>query len=435
VSALTTTCATEVPVLRRGRRRLRWIDSPSAAYDPRVPNPTRHRPIALVLAGGGARGAYEAGAISVLLPALERRNQRPRIVIGTSAGALNASFLAANAHLPAAKLIPDALKIWESVTWPQVAQPLISPSSAIRLAEYAGEVLGVPKSRLESLLDPGPLRATLQDRIDFNQLNRNIQAGALDTVAVVGTSALTSRSVVFHSGLTSPPPDHRRGIDYVATTLTEDHVLASAAIPVIFPAVHIQQPDVAKGWYFDGGTRLNTPIKPAIEFGAERVVVIAATAIAPGPKTLAGEQQPDALEGAGQVLLGLLGDQLTGDLQTLATINTLTRATRVAPGRKRQVPYMVIAPARRDAIGQIALRVLRKHYGRLLNAVRSPDITVLSRLIGAGTDAQHAELLSFLMFAPEFTTALISLGKKDAKRWLNQPHSVDGIWELAPIQN
>lgn len=389
--------------------------------------------VALVLAGGGARGAYEAGALSVLLPALERRGERPRIVIGTSAGALNAAFLAANAHLPATELIPDALAIWESVTWPQVARPLVSPSSAVRLAEYAGEVLGVPKARLESLLDPGPLRATLKQSIDFGQIELNVQAGDLDAAAVVGTSALTGRSVVFHSGLPSPPPNHGRSIDYVATPLTEDHVLASAAIPVVFPAVHVGQPDIARGWYFDGGTRLNTPIKPAIEFGAERVVVIALTSLAPGPTKLADNREPDALEGAGQVLLGLLGDQITADLQTLAMVNGLTRATRVVPRRKRQVPYIVIAPAQRDAIGRVALRVLRKHYSSALQAVRSPDITLLARLISAGTDVRHAELLSFLMFAPEFTKALADLGKKDARRWLNQSHSVDGIWELAPI--
>ena len=96
---------------------------------------------------------------------------------------------------------------------------------------------------------------------------------------VVATSALTSRSVVFHSGGDSPAPDHRREIDYVATRLLADHVLASAAIPAIFPAAHVEQPPIAAGWYFDGGTRLNTPIKPALKLGAERMVVVALTSL------------------------------------------------------------------------------------------------------------------------------------------------------------
>ncbi|MGB0092207.1 MAG: patatin-like phospholipase family protein [Solirubrobacteraceae bacterium] len=390
--------------------------------------------VALVLAGGGARGAYEAGALSVLLPVLEDRGERPRILIGTSVGALNISFLAANAQLSTSQLIADALMLWETIRWGEVARRLVSGGTLLRLSEYAGEVLGVPGARLESLLDSQPLRATLRERIDFDQLERNIQAGALDAAGVVATSALTSRSVVFHSGLGSPSPDRRHGIDYVATPLVEDHVLASAAIPAIFPAVHVKRPQVARGWYFDGGTRLNTPIKPALEFGAGRVVVIALNSLSPGPPQLAGEERPDALEGAGQILLGLLDDQLTADVLTLATINELTtRTADPTRGGKRQVPYIVVAPAERDAIGQCALRVFREHYSDPLQAIRSPDIALLARLIAGGADAQHAELLSFLLFAPEFTKAMIGLGQEDARRWISQTHDLDQLWQIRPI--
>lgn len=129
------------------------------------------------------------------------------------------------------------------------------------------------------------------------------------------------------------------------------------------PSTSRDRPQVARGWYFDGGTRLNTPIKPALEFGAGRVVVIALNSLSPGPPQLAGEERPDALEGAGQILLGLLDDQLTADVLTLATINELTTPTAdPTRGGKRQVPYIVVAPAERDAIGQCALRVFREHY-------------------------------------------------------------------------
>ncbi len=391
-------------------------------------NPT----VAVVLAGGGARGAYEAGALSVLLPVLEERGLRPRIVIGTSVGALNASFLAANAQLPADQLATEALGTWESISWTEVAQPLLSLGTLLRLGGYAGEVLGVPGARLDSLLDPAPLRTSLQERVDFPQISRNIEAGHLDTVGVVATSAATSRSVVFHDGLASPPRDRVRGIDYVATQLSEDQVLASAAIPAVFPAVDVKAPRAARGWYFDGGTRLNTPIKPALEFGAERVVVVALNSLAPGPAKLAGNQQPDALEGAGQILTGLLGDQLTSDVHTLATINTLTRATRVTPGKKRRVPFMVIAPQQRDTIAKAALRVLRKQYSGPLDAIRSPDLTLLSQLLAGRAGTQHAELLSYLLFSPEFARALINLGRNDARRWLKQPHDLDGLWQIGP---
>ena len=391
-------------------------------------------PVALVLAGGGARGAYEAGALSALLPELEARGERPRILMGTSVGALNVAFLAANAHLPTDQLIADALAIWESITWSEVARRLVSGGSLSRLGEYAGEVLGVPGARLRSLLDPDPLRRTLRERIDFAQLEHNVRAGRLDAAGVIATSALSGRSVVFHDGAASPSADRRRGIDYVATPLAEEHVLASAAIPVVFPAVHVVEPEIARGWYYDGGTRLNTPIKPALAFGAGRVVVIALASLAPGPTELAGEARPDALEGAGQVLLGLLGDQLTADVRTLASVNDLLAPGASHPATsKRRVPYIVIAPAQRDAIGQCALRVFREHYSGPLNAVRSPDVALLSRLIAGAADAPHAELLSFLLFASEFAKALIELGREDAQRWIRQTHEVDDLWQVGPI--
>jgi NTE family protein len=395
--------------------------------------------VALVLAGGGARGAYEAGALSMLLPVLERRGERPRIMIGTSVGALNVAFLAANAHLPSGELIADALGIWESVRWSEIARHLLAGGSLLRLGRYGGEVLGLPGLRLESLLDPEPLRVTLREQIDFDQLEANVKGGRLDAAGVVATSALTGRSVVFHRGLPSPAADHRRGIDYVATQLAEEHVLASAAIPVVFPAVRVPEPEVARGWYFDGGTRLNTPIKPALALGAERVVVIALNSLSPGPPQLAGEERPDALEGAGQILLGLLGDQLTADIRTLASVNALVGATREhsssakPSAAKRRVPYIVIAPAEPDAIGRCALRVFREHYSRPLQAIRSPDIALLARLTAGGSDAQHAELLSFLLFASEFSKALIALGQEDARRWIDQAHDLDELWQVGPI--
>jgi NTE family protein len=256
--------------------------------------------VALILAGGGARGAYEAGALSVLLPELEKRGQLPRIVIGTSVGALNAAFIAANAQLPMRDMIARAVRIWEEMTWNDVARGILSAASGRRALQYAGEVLGIPRAHIASLLDPAPLRATVHRDVDFEQIERNVADGCLDAVGVVTTSALTARSVVFHTGLTSPPADHRRGISYVATPLRAEHVLASASIPGAFPAVHVSCPEVARGWYCDGGTRLNTPIKPALALGADRVVVLALSSLTPVSGQLAGDQQPDIMAGLGR---------------------------------------------------------------------------------------------------------------------------------------
>jgi NTE family protein len=387
----------------------------------------------VVLGGGGARGAYEAGVLSVLLPVLEERDEAPRILIGTSAGALNVSFLAGNAQLETSEMIARALATWESLRWGEVARRVLSTASVRRAVGYVGEVLDVSGLRINSLLDPEPLRVTLRERVDFDQLEANVRGGRIDAVGVVATSALSGRSVVFHSGLGSPPPDDRRGIDYVAARLAEEHVLASAAIPGIFPAVKVSAPPPARGWYFDGGTRLNTPIKPALALGAARVVVVAVTSVRPGGADLAGAQRPDALEAAGQILIGVLEDQLAADVQTLAGINELLSASGgSARTAKRVVPYILVAPTETDPIAERALRVVREHYSGSLQAITS-DVALLAKLTAAGTDARHAALLSFLLFAPEFARALIELGQQDARRWISQTHDLDQLWQVSPL--
>ena len=390
-----------------------------------------------MLAGGGARGAYELGALSVLLPHLERRGERPRVIVGTSVGALNTAYLAARAHEPAERVVEDGRRIWTELTFEQILEPVASLRSLARIGRYLGQIVGVPGMRLESLLDPAPLRDTVRRVVSFEQLERNVAAGALERAAVVATSAHTSRSVVFHCGPASPAADAKRGIDYVGTELTEEHVLASAAISGVFPAAHVAAPARAGGWYFDGGARLNTPIKPALALGADRVVVVALNSIAAGPDQLAGEQRPDALEGAGQVVQAVLIDPLVHDVRKLATVNQMVseatgdRHTR-PPAGKRAIPYIFVAPRGRHTVGELAMRIFRARYKRLRHALRSPDLALLGRVVAGGSDPLHGELFSYLLFAPEFTRALFELGRNDAERWLAEPHD-DGPWQLGPL--
>jgi len=390
--------------------------------------------VGLVLAGGGARGAYEIGALSVLLPVLAERGESPRIIVGTSVGALNGAFLAAGAHRPVDEVVADGEQIWARLDYDDVLEPIASPGSIGRAAEYLGEILGVPGARVAGLLDPGPLLATLRRMISFEQLNANVADGHLLAAAVAATSAHSSRSVLFHRGGHPPATDPIRGIDYVQTDLHEDHVRASAAIPTIFPAVHVGAPEIARGWYFDGGTRLNTPIKPALTLGADRIVTIALNAIGGAPAELADEHRPDALEGAAQLIQAVLVDPLVNDVASLAQTNQML-ATDDGAGRrshKRRVPYIFIAPSGRDTIGNIATRVFRKHYAGPLGLLSSPDVALLGRTVGGSIDAAHGELLSYLFFAPEFTSELVALGRSDAERWLAETHD-DGPWQLRPL--
>ena len=127
----------------------------------------------------------------------------------------------------------------------------------------------------------------------------------------------------------------------------------------------------------------------------------------------------------------LLADPLVEDIQTLTTINELVGERR-ASGH-RQVPYIFVAPPGRDTIGQIARDVFRRHYGGLLHAHRSPQLAFLGRLIDAGADPLHGELLSYLFFAPEFARALIERGRKRrARRGWTEPHD-DGLWDTGPL--
>jgi NTE family protein len=247
---------------------------------------------------------------------------------------------------------------------------------------------------------------------------------------VVATSGLSSRSVVFHHGRPvgaagdSPPPDRKRGIDYVAAPLTGEHVRASAAIPAVFPAVHVRSPATARGWYFDGGTRLNTPIKPALSLGARRVIVVGLNSVAAGPSAIASEEQPDLYAGASQLIQGVLVDPLVNDVRTLAGRNEETD--------QRPVPYIFVAPREREAIGACAQAVFREHYRGLGGARRSPNVALLGRLVNGTASPLHGELLSYLFFAPEFARELVELGREDARRWLAATHD-DGPWRVRPL--
>jgi NTE family protein len=373
--------------------------------------------VALVLAGGGARGAYEIGALSALLPALEREGRRPTLLIGTSVGALNAAYLGATAHQPVEAVVAEGERIWRDIRYRDVLSPLLGLREARRIGAYVGEVLGLPVNAT-SLLDPAPLAGTLAATIPFADLRRNAAAGRAHT-AVVATAAATSRTTVFHTNTPSPKADETRGIDYVRADLGVEHVMASAAIPVAFPAVSVATPKRAAGWYFDGGTRLNAPIKPALSLGADRVIVIGVNSIA--ARTPSGDtRRPDIADGAGQLLQAVLVDPLINDVNSLAHGNRQRE--------RRTIPYIFVAPRTPDAVGCLAADTFNEHYAGITALVTSRDTALLGRAISGGRDADHGELLSYLFFAREFTRALAGLGRADAQRWLAERHD-EGLWQ------
>ncbi len=391
--------------------------------------------IGLVLPGGGARGAYEAGALSVLIPALADRGERVDIVCGTSVGGINAAVLAAVAALPASEQAAVFLDHWRSVRKGNVISPVIGVGTALGLLRLAGEVLELPGLRAASLLDPAPLARSLDGWIDWEALHANVASGLLHAVCIVATSLERGVPVGFVETAAKPPVSDRE-IEYVHTRLEGQHVRASAAIPLVFPPVEVTAPRGAAGHYIDGATRLNAPIAPALALGAERVIVVGYEPFAGEPPAARGG--PRLADVAANALDGLLLDQVAHDVRRMLAVNAFfaehpttgtSRAAvayRAAHGRPpyRRISYALVAPSRRGAIGALAEAVFQERYGGF-RGLRSPDFALLARLLGGGQARSRGELLSFVLFDEVFIERLLEAGRTDAERWLAaQP----GFW-------
>jgi NTE family protein len=229
-----------------------------------------------------------------------------------------------------------------------------------------------------------------------------------------------------------------RAIDYVATQLAPEHVLASAAIPGAFPAVEVRRPRAAAGWYGDGGVRLNAPLKPALALGADRVVVIGLNSSLTAARPSA---RPDAIDGVAQLLQVVLADQLADDVATLAAVNeTLAPLAASDDGSgaggggrgRRRIPYIFIAPCDRLEIGRVARVVYKRYYAGIRGLARDRDIALLGRFVNAERSAVHGELLSYLFLAREFIDELIALGRRDGERWLGAKHDA-GLWQVGRL--
>jgi NTE family protein len=410
--------------------------------------------VALVLPGGGARGAYEVGAMSVMLPALEARGERVSVFCGTSVGAINAAQLASTAGMSAADQAEAAVGHWRELGKGDVIRPVVGLGLPVTLLRFLGEALEVPGVRLASLLDPTPLAGSLDRWVDWLALRRQVTRGRVRAVCVVATSLSRGGPLAFVD--TREPLPAARATDDLAFTrvrLGGEHVRASAAIPMLFPPVEVTKPRAARDHYIDGGTRLNTPIKPALALGAERVIVVGLEPFAGGRASAAGSgpgsgpaygRRPRLSDVAANVVDGLLVDQVGDDLHRMLAINSFfagnasrgpspeARAYRRSRGRPpyRRVSYALVSPEERGAIGRIAESVFERRYAGL-RGLRSPDFPVLSRLLG-GRTRSRGELLSFLMFDREFVAELIEAGRNDAQRWLDRH---PGFWCTDPAHD
>ncbi len=384
--------------------------------------------IGVVCAGAGARGAYEAGALSVLLPRLFREfPDEPVVLLGTSAGAINAALFAGvlDRGRPPEEAVGDALRLWCQARPSQVFTGLRSTAPRLAL-RYGLELLGLPA--MDSLLDSSPLRRTMEQELDWDRLHANLAGdGRIHAAAVVATDCTNGGTRVFLEGpVAVPPPDEGRGLVYRSVPLEAVHVQASAAIPVAFLPVEIPG-DGGSAWYIDGGVRLNAPIKPALDLGAARIVVVATTPDPDSPQygRTAGRTH-DVFSVVLVALRSLLIDRMAQDVRHLRQVNALVAAAGVghlaASPRSRpylHVPNLYVGPHHPDALGNAARRVFDRYYRG--PAGRLSDLGTLATLLG-GLRGDHAELFSFLFFDGRFHSVLVDMGRRDAER------ALDGGW-------
>ena len=397
--------------------------------------PSKRPRRAVVLSGGGARGAYEAGVLRFILDDLpERHGIEPRfdIVCGTSVGAIHAAFIAGTAHQRTGRG-PRLVKIWEDLQVGEIfhfsSRDLIAmPRMLFGVRKVAQQLReGRRPDRLFGLLDTGPLEQLVLQSIPWEGIRKNLDAGLVEGVCIAATQLATGRAVVFteqkeRAHFPKSPDDHIR---MQPARLAPVHALASAAIPLLFPSVR-----VGSRYYADGGLRLNTPLAPALRLGADRVLVLGLShGVAPSVSEALAQQRTAGFGNPmflfGKVLNALMLSPVDADVARLRFVNDILTHGEMAYGPDflerinavgaeqgarplRRVDHMVIRPS--QDVGLMAGELLAESSDKVqLNAFLK---MFLRSSESEGT--READLLSYLLFDSAFTTPLVDLGYADA---------------------
>jgi NTE family protein len=382
-----------------------------------------------VLAGGAARGSYEVGVVDYILRRIPKDLEKPPqidILCGTSVGAINACVLAAYVDDPAqcARLLVDE---WTGLRLEEVVRP--NPREFLRLL---GALAGRPRLgsdgeniRRGGLLDPAGIERIVERAIPFDRIASHIASGVLSALTISTTHVATGRTFMFvqHAARLRPKWSRDPTIVPVPTTIRADHALASAALPLLFPAVRIDG-----DFYCDGGLRQNVPLSPARRLGANGLIVINPRFVPPAStpaRARVGYPGPFFL--LGKALNALLLDRIDNDLDRLQRINAILDAgtRRYGPGFVEEVnrelgaggssgvrPLRTVHVRASEDIGALAADYVRSQTF----VKRNPGLLARAlRRIGEWQGEGEADLLSYLLFDGGFAVQLIELGRRDAK--------------------